>query len=419
MDLDAQLRIYAQGIVENIQREYERQITLWEKHVNAVADAHSRGSDAVKAGLQKIVLKMEQEAAEREQFMSLFNQCAMIAFALVGGAAVSWVTGMIEIKLYPKMFSRVKLMKGGEWVPDIPGGSLAPEGRLVFKTTPIVEISYNAVAAKIFGETAGRATGMALDPLFARLLPKPTTTRTPNPKLSHSFSAADVGSLKSGLQATFLDEKMRVLAKLGLMGASINQCEEFGQEVVKSLHYPANAKIDDKQKLADGKRALDRHFDSLRQQWATDYFYFGNNPAVFNFETLAFRFELEIWALWILGQEWKKAFLPGTDEPQAQVAYYVGDSGLELNSIAWALEDRRVAETLTMLKAGTFQAREATLMTGISRTKSTFDDEGEQMLKNLMTWANSHPGKLPPGYMESMRRNVGTVSEPTTIFGGN
>jgi hypothetical protein len=79
---------------------------------------------------------------------------------------------------------------------------------------------------------------------------------------------------------------------------------DFGHKWVKKLKqdYP-NLKGQKAQEDAM-RRLISRSVDEQRRQWAKEWYYFGRNPGPLSDHFAATAFEAELWALWILSEEY-------------------------------------------------------------------------------------------------------------------
>jgi hypothetical protein len=53
------------------------------------------------------------------------------------------------------------------------------------------------------------------------------------------------------------------------------------------------------------KSLLDKHIDSVRLYWAKEWFYYGNDPVEPDRTQFRLEIEREIWALWIMTQDYQ------------------------------------------------------------------------------------------------------------------
>jgi hypothetical protein len=83
------------------------------------------------------------------------------------------------------------------------------------------------------------------------------------------------------------------------------------------------------------------------------WFYYGNNPISSRLPFLSFHIELEMWALWILSQEWKKALAPLQVVAWAPATLFYdwkSSNGFSLGTITAALEELAGKELVAVQK---------------------------------------------------------------------
>lgn len=93
------IREYAKGLFEDdVIGEYECQILEWEIFLNNVIDAERLALKNHEDTLKKVLNEQQQQ----DQLGAMF---AMMALSLAAGPALSWITGAIETRIFPKYFS--------------------------------------------------------------------------------------------------------------------------------------------------------------------------------------------------------------------------------------------------------------------------------------------------------------------------
>lgn len=417
MDLPARLKDYAKTHIGTIEKEYNRQILGWKKHIRVAADAHTAAYNNFKQTLEDI----KRQQAEQEAFM---RQFAMLAFSLVTPIALSWISGVIQYKLYPRMMAMrnpalVKLLheQTTTWDQWIKAAEKA---------------DYSKVSAKIWGDTLSKYTGHALDAVFAKVIPGDPRKGTIPSRLESSVSNADFTSYGTSLENAVDDEAGYVITKLGDWTESINGDNNFGENILKEMQkqFPGLG-MDDKLLWQRGTVYIDDYFDKLRRQYAQDWAYYGHNPVPSSLHFLPFHIELEIWAVWILSTEWHSEYAGTTDEYAPIFNYWVSKDGFDLEKIMGALKDLAGKELLANSK---LQPAKSPLAKGsgwVQPIDSELDDdqdsakklqvaatrtEADAEMANVLAWAASSPGRLLHGNLDYRPRNLGTISNPPSIF---
>jgi hypothetical protein len=410
-DVAGRLKDYAKDQVRFMQGEYERQIIKWTAYIRQVADAQTTAYNDVKDALADIKRKQEEDA-------QAFREIAMVAFSLVGSVAVSWLSATIQYKLYPRVaalrnpeLQKLLHQTGTTWDKYIKAAEKA---------------DYSKVAAKVWGDTISKPTGHVLDRVFSLTLTKADSDLPKLPtKLAHTVEVADFSSYKSVLENTMSDEQLRISRQFTRWLDSIQKNQEFGDKVLVELQkrYPTAA--DDKTRELQGMRFLDEYFDKMRQLWTNDWFYYRHNPVGAGIEFYASRFDREIWAFWILGQDWDRRLLRMDDDgpDMNPMPYYVTkDSGLELFNVAEALADFSYKE-FQGLSAQIGKIDRQVAKDEINAVKNFLDasqrTNADELLKQVTDWAKSNPGAMLHGNLEYRTRNLGTIANADSVLADN
>src|SRR6267378_2210776 len=132
IDLEARLKSYAIVHFDTVGKEYDAQISKWKAYQNRIVDAQIDAKDDIK----KILADIQKETAEREARWAKYS---MFAMSLIGLAGVSFMSGIIQYKLYPEFVDKL--------------------------SNPVLKSltqDYGRAVAKVFGDTIGKNTGMGL-----------------------------------------------------------------------------------------------------------------------------------------------------------------------------------------------------------------------------------------------------------------
>src|SRR5262245_26740206 len=98
IDLEARLKSYAIVHVETVVKEYNTRINKWKAYHNLVVNAQIAATEDIK----KILGDIQKELAAREAREAKWAKYSMFALSLVGLAGVSFMSGIIQYKLYPE-----------------------------------------------------------------------------------------------------------------------------------------------------------------------------------------------------------------------------------------------------------------------------------------------------------------------------
>lgn len=433
MDLGTRLQSHALVHVTTISNEYNFQRDKWKMHLNLLADMQDSAMKHMQETLEEI--KRKQEEA---------NQIMLMAISLIGIVGANWLGAIVELKLFPRFAGKLHFQEFQTF-----GGWRIKSER-----------QYSEVAAKIFGDSIKDVTGNALDKVFDSLWPTHEAHKV-DMALGAVVESGQIGSFKTLLENALLSASGNVTMQLATLSANISKTQPFGGDfgdlVVKVVDviYPRQKNLGPKQnddnQERNGKRMLDEFFDALRNNYARNWFYFGQNPNRGHMHALKFQLELETWALWILNQKWTLKTLemidPDTMYDPNPLYYWKSDDGFELEEIMRALEklaknelieDQKVqppkvpiarislknqpgwVEPIGSNKTGWVQQIDEELdedkaIATSALTAAKFADADVEM-KKILTWAKSIPGRRLHGELDSRPRNIGTLSDPPSVF---
>lgn len=299
------IRHHAHKMLEgHVQGEYESQILEWKKYINRVVDAER---DALKSH-QDVLNKVINEQQKADQRSAMF---AMIALQLLAGPALSWITGAIEMRVMPKLLSTNRM---SSTLVDLQTSlSQKPKQFIMWKS----ETEYSQIASKVFGELSSNAVSkLAFDPIIAAITKVPERN---NNNLSYqelmnvslipdNAESRDLhDSLKTRLENALMDEERKTKNQILDLAIKIQRNPLIGKVVLEHLYKkrPEVAKMNIRDKQTAAERFVESIVDGHREKWAQEWLYYGNNPPTTSTTEMARKIEREIWAFWILDQEFK------------------------------------------------------------------------------------------------------------------
>jgi hypothetical protein len=435
-DIGGRLTEYAKTHVETIVKEYNKQRDKWKGYINQVIDKHD---DAV-SDVTDVFKKIAEERAE-------INQMKMIAFSVIGSAAISWIGAIVEFELFPKYLGKTEFKEF-----------------MTFSGWRVKTIKeYSEVMAKTFGDTVHENINHVFDHVLDAVWPSEKTQEMNQP-LASAIDSGQLDSFKTLVENALSDASGLVTGQLGTLSENINKYRSpdgggFGDVVLRDVKKvtPPPARIAD-DKYDDmletkGQQMLDEYFDKLRQVYAKEWFYYGNNPVLGELPYLRFKFALEMWAVFILNRDWKyktdfysAPTRGGGMARRSEVSYWVtdDDDAYELSRILQGLESLAARELQANSKlnprspipgtSGGYsqpidpdadadradaQALEDAARPGNFSDLGTFvtkSGETKQDLDNIKKWATNHPENRIKGGMDSRPRNLGTFAFPDSIF---
>src|SRR5262249_15221394 len=135
-------------------------------------------------------------------------------------------------------------------------------------------------------------------------------SREPPSQLQSTIAGADFASFKTSVENAVDTEVGRVTAKLAIWRANVSKNRDFGSDILQELEkqFPGR-RMNERQTEDEGKRYLDSYYDKLRSGWAKEWAFYRNNPVYSRLAFFPQHIQAEMWALWILGSEWKTKYV--------------------------------------------------------------------------------------------------------------
>jgi hypothetical protein len=405
-DMKEEFKNYAINNIDTINREYEWQLSKWRRYHRLVADAHSKAYKDFTTALNNIRQQQDAEEAATREF-------GMFAITLIATPVLSWISGAIQYKLYPRA---VALRN-----PDFIRNNVINKSWDAF-TKAAEKSDYSKVAAKVFGDTISKATGHALDSIFSKLMPEPEKgRRDPDFRFQSTTANADFTTYRTNLENALDTEVGRVTKQLAIWKKSVSGSYEFGGDILKEVEKRLpGPRVTEKQKWDEGKRQIDTYCDILRSLYAADWAFYRNNPVQLRIDFFPEHIEAEIWALWILGSEWKSKYVGTTSDYPDVASYWFTSDGYELGRVTEALADF-AGQEFGLMRSEIGKVDPAVLNAEIDPAIKLSDavqrrrDDDIQMQK-LLDWAKSNPGQLLNGSLDYRPRNLGTIANVESIF---
>jgi hypothetical protein len=404
IDVAERLKSDARAYADNIAKEYAQQVSKWQAYLTVVADQQTAAATHFENTLRDI---KNREVAS--------GQFALIALSVVGLVATSWIGAMIELKAYPSLLGRKVLRDGFE------------DGKYWVKS----EFEFDEVAAKVWGDTINNSAGHVLDKIFETVMPR-EKPREGNEGFWHSIVGSDLASFRSNLNNELSAESGVVMGQLATLSSNINGKQDFGDLVVKEVEKrfprPKGMKDDayNSQLETKGNALLIEYFDKLRQSYAKEWFYYGKNPISSRLRLLAFHLEIEIWALWILDQDWRFDHYMDSGDEFGGIYYgarYWTNGDYHLEDIMEALDDLVGQQVVKAFWSQTLKDEIKTtsaLYNAVEggRNEPGTDADGGNASKDLarmMDWAQSVPGKIEHPNLDYRDRRIGTIADYSTV----
>lgn len=373
------------GLTGSVNREYGEQLSKWETYLeNLIACART--------ALERH--KTELDRAKEEQRRD--TEMAMFILSLVGGPALSFISGAIQYRLAPKFLGnrtsakvtipnpkykppappnpdpKVILPKAGRTIsPVIPPGKVAPPrkpsmpdaAKTINPATPLpkppgppepkmidIEVfdpDLSRTVAKVFGDLGGTAAsklGTAL-----------VTPKAPTTNLINAIGVVpDSGSLalfESNLKSVWRAGRERGKTALQNFANTIDTDVYWGDKLlggqIPGVTPYAGKDPHGREAEAHYQGEVRKLIDQQRVDWGREWFYYGNNPPLFMQNYYINNIETEIWAMWIAAERFTLVETCKTDREAN--TFCVGDgakgkSGLWIERFARKLRDLGVLE---------------------------------------------------------------------------
>ena len=399
-DVAQDLKSRFMGHIKTIETEYAWQVAKWEPFFDIVGDAQGKACDNFKSTIKEAIQDVTRGA-----------ELVLMALSMAGGAAIGWLGTMVKAKL-TTTFAKSPIYQdafvpgAGYEIVKVSGGTL----------------DETAAKAAFFGDKLEKGLGSGFDKLVAKMTPKIELKNLPRPAsqtlkttMAQSIQKADYASFKTAIKAVFTEEIQLTTAQFGLWHATTNNNQTFGQELLAAVKAKfKNPKMPAEQLEMHGINEIDDYIDKLRQQFAKDWFYYANDPDSNGIRYLHEKIEKELWAMWIIDQEFKVTRTHPMHPPAAR-----GKDKIPLN--------HRIIKHLLVNMGATGQDMidlEYKLQRGfwdggpIGEALAPNLVDTEDDLKVVTAWAKRHPGRYTGGQIGFKPRIIGTIRKPETIFVG-
>lgn len=287
--LEVELKNYAHDLVaDHLKEEYDSQIRRkWKPYINRMVDAQTEALNR-----HKNVLNQVRELLEKEK-QAAFG-LAMLGLSFIAGPAISWVAGKIQYHWFPKFASRVSQREvKASW-----GG--------IFVPLKIKDTDHDKVWAKMFGDLGKQVVGLGIDKALKVVAPSSDSAQ----KALQSVATADQVSFKTSLENALLAEADLTVKAIMSLALSILENPSYGAECLERLRRldarARDPRVTESQLELMAKEMIRNDLNNHRRKWANEWFYYGNDPGPT--AGLAESIELEMWALWILNEQFRVKF---------------------------------------------------------------------------------------------------------------
>lgn len=400
--------------------EYEKQVGEWKDYINRVVDAEKKALENHENVLKQILNQQQQD----DQISAFLG---MMALSLVAGPALSWIVGTIETRLYPRFFA-ISQQKSADVI--LKSKAVRSANGL---NAPIIssEAQYNQVAAKVFGEFAGNAAQkIYIEPLNFYISKAPERNADNYKSISYqqlnavaqlptNAKGPDLDrSLRTALEEALKDERQRGVDRIAGFGLDLRKSPDFARIFLMNMNRrdPGFKKLDIRAKKQVIDRDIEKMVDMYRQIWAKSWLYYGNNPPPTTVDEISRRIEREIWAMWILEQDFKLKVSEGRDSlDDVKVSTFVWVEGRNKTPLHPLIIDRLI-ELDVVLPQSFYEMYQRFLRTqkdpnGESptvRIEGKVDEEKE--LENIKNWAKNRKPQVLAGNLDRIPRPVPPIA---------
>jgi hypothetical protein len=304
--LELELKTYAHDLIAtHVVGEYEDRINAWKQHINVLVDAQKDATDEFKG-----LLEDEQRRLAQDNAVADFFGLATLALSFVAGPLLSWVAGKITYKWFPAYTAKLKersVVVRNLTVENNLTGKRIGGARGVITT---VEMDHDKVMAKVYGDLGKEVVGLGIKGALKVATPDFAKAKS---AVTLAESSTNITSFRTNLENSLLEQSRVTTKAMRSLAMSILEDPDYGHDCLEKLSgqyqgyvNPSGSNVGTLRSLAKGMIRAD--IDKIRQQWADDWFFYGRNPPKLTAGAMRDGIELELWALWILNEQFKLNF---------------------------------------------------------------------------------------------------------------
>jgi hypothetical protein len=331
-------------------------------------------------------------AAKRALF-----ELALLGVSILGNVVLSWAAAKIQYEYLGKYNPTIKYK-----TVKVNAGYKVSLGDKY--------IEYDKVAPKVYADMAKDLGKLGL----TGTIKKAEITAASPPDGSALARVPNPDDFGAAMRRELNSQKTMLTATIGAFADKILDSRlDWGGEQVKRLvqKYAGFVKKPYPEQRRLGESMLNDDLDDLRRKWAKDpvWFYFGNIPFMYGGIELARIFERELWALWILDQDYKvvrKKMRYRGEEYESDVI----DGKQPLNAPIWdRLVELHVIKPPPRWNEGQ-----------LPELDPPDDDEHQAVefpygyaagyLSSLLMWANAHGTDPSKGQIRGVTRMLGSIT---------
>ncbi|MBI3411513.1 MAG: hypothetical protein HY040_24560 [Planctomycetes bacterium] len=300
----------------NVRDEFEYQLEVWRLHLADIADAQQQAVQRFQGVFEEVARQEEEERRKNFEY-------GMFILSLFSGPALSWAAGAIQYGLYAKVAQ--KLASKASWLNG----------------AAVKTISDDKVWAKVSGD-AGKA-------IFSFFIDKGinNVVQAPNgqaPNTADLVNSIDPAAFKSKLDRAMVREKW--LTREAITSVAQNAKSptfDVAKELFQADRWNETAPFYLQEQV--GQKLIHKWVNEIREWLAREGHYFGNDPAKLDIGSVAQTMEREMWALWVLQQDFRVVFFDQDGEGHGHFLVKSQATGL------FALEPQPIVRRLRWLGA--------------------------------------------------------------------
>ncbi len=381
--IEKAIQQYAHNTVgTHIKNEFDHQIALWEDHIKLQALDCRTAFANFNGTLAEAKIKQAEAFA-----------LAMLALSFIAGPALSWLSGTIQYKIVPKLASSSKKVR--EKVSII--AKEGPPSTSYSVTLESNQADYSKVSAKIFGDMSVVATRA----LGGTMLASPDWPRA---TVEAVADAADPDVFKTKLELALNAQADTILNHIGAVAHAINENPTYGRPwlVKGNSTSPTKNPTADLPEVQEARatKLVREELETMRQAMARQFYYYGNDPVPYDSESVQLAIEREIWALWILAQDFHVVTFTarsyGEDWNTQHIKPRIDRVILDRWSMIGLLPPDRMDQ---VLKHALLRKKGALVGLPLPKAPSTMG-----WINALNTWARDHKPSILAGHQEGRRR---------------
>lgn len=262
---------YAYKIMDDIYKDYERQLVEWEKQFGEILAALAIANDQ----RDKTFRTVDEERAQDAAKVAFLNN---LVFSLLTVGSMAYLGEFVKAGLPKIQIGKAKYDFVDAFQYDM---YLAERVLVTNKVLVKSPVQFNEFQANVFGDIA-KDTSNFLIPLTFPKPPEMVSYRVDSP--------GGLESLRSDFNGNVKDSKKLVLGEFKKVQQWLNQESEFGEAWL--------AYTDGNVDLA--RNQIVSHIEKKRDEWAAKWEFFGKTPIAVSRFLLADLYERAWWATYII-----------------------------------------------------------------------------------------------------------------------